>query len=373
MAILVLLGVLGTVVYYVARYSFKTDYEKDLEKALSEKTDSRKAAEEILKPPGAAPEPLLAKVPEAPAARKKNLSEALSNTKESFFGRIRNLFASGMAEADMEALEEILYTSDLGPETVERMMEAIQEKMDRSDVSSLEKVREALREEMHKIFSTIPFFSMENWIEKVDSVGGPYVILVVGVNGAGKTTTIGKLAHWFASQGRTTLVAAGDTFRAAAGDQLKVWSERAQVEIFSPAGVSDPSAVAFDACQKAKSKNFKVVIVDTAGRLHTQKNLMEELAKMKRTVQKVIPEGPHETLLVLDSNSGQNALMQARQFHDALQVSGVVLTKLDGTAKGGVAVGIVNELGLPIQLVGIGEGIADLRPFDSKEFVDSIL
>jgi len=168
-------------------------------------------------------------------------------------------------------------------------------------------------------------------------------------------------------------VAAGDTFRAAAGDQLKVWSERAQVEIFSPEGVKDPSAVAFDACQMSKARGFDVVIIDTAGRLHTQDNLMEELRKMKRVVQKVIPEGPHETLLVLDANSGQNALMQARHFHHILELSGVVLTKMDGTAKGGVAVGLVCELELPIRLIGVGEGIQDLRPFKPKEFVSSIL
>jgi fused signal recognition particle receptor len=197
--------------------------------------------------------------------------------------------------------------------------------------------------------------------------------MIVGVNGAGKTTTIGKLARRIAQSGRKVLVAAGDTFRAAAGDQLKVWTERAQVEIFSPDNVTDPSAVAYQAIERGKTEGVDVVIIDTAGRLHTQKNLMEELKKMQRVMTKLIPDAPHETLLVLDANSGQNALIQAREFNQALGVTGVVLTKLDGTAKGGVAVGLACELGLPIKLIGVGEGIEDLRRFSPQEFVDSIL
>jgi fused signal recognition particle receptor len=195
---------------------------------------------------------------------------------------------------------------------------------------------------------------------------------VVGVNGAGKTTSIGKIAGQLAHSGKRVLVAAGDTFRAAAGNQLKTWTDRAQVEIFSPEGVTDPSAVAFDAVSKGKAQGYDVVIVDTAGRLHTQSNLMEELKKMKRVITKVIPEAPHETLIVLDANSGQNALMQAREFHKALGLTGVVLTKMDGTAKGGVAVGLAHELKIPIRLIGVGEKIGDLRPFSVKEFVESI-
>ncbi len=380
MLILALVGILGTALYYVARYAFKTDYEKDRDEAIAK---ANKAALLTDTSPGEAftaevakglQKPLEPVETLKPEPQEKRLSDALAQTKESFFGRIKNLFgSSGLAETDMEALEEILYTSDLGPQTVERLMEAIQDKMDGSSSSNLEKVRDALREEMHKIFASRTPATLEDWLTKVDETQGTHAIMVVGVNGAGKTTTIGKLANWFASNGKPTLVAAGDTFRAAAGDQLKIWSERAQVEIFSPEGVTDPSAVAFDACQKAKAKNFKVVIIDTAGRLHTQKNLMEELSKMKRVIQKVFPDGPHETLLVLDSNSGQNALIQARQFHDALGVSGIVLTKLDGTAKGGVAVGIVNELQLPIKLIGVGESINDLKAFNPKEFVDSII
>jgi fused signal recognition particle receptor len=201
----------------------------------------------------------------------------------------------------------------------------------------------------------------------------PAVWMIVGVNGAGKTTSIGKMAALLAHGGKKVLVAAGDTFRAAAGNQLKSWTERAEVEIFSPPGVTDPSAVAFDAIAKAKAQNYDVVIVDTAGRLHTQANLMEELKKMKRVMSKVIANAPHETLIVLDANSGQNALLQAKQFHEAIGLTGVVLTKMDGTAKGGVAVGLANELQIPIRLIGVGEKIGDLRPFSAKEFVDSIL
>ncbi len=201
----------------------------------------------------------------------------------------------------------------------------------------------------------------------------PEVWMIVGVNGAGKTTTIGKMAHKLASSGKTVLVAAGDTFRAAAGEQLRVWSERAKVEIFSPEGVDNPSAIAFDACKQAQAKGFDYLIIDTAGRLHTQKNLMDELKKVKRVVDKSQAGAPHQMLLVLDANAGQNALIQAQEFHAALGVSGVVLTKLDGTAKGGMAVAVAAELGLPIQLIGVGEKQDDLRPFNSQEFVDAII
>jgi fused signal recognition particle receptor len=201
----------------------------------------------------------------------------------------------------------------------------------------------------------------------------PTVWMVVGVNGVGKTTTIGKLAAHLAKNGKKVLVAAGDTFRAAAGNQLKAWTERAQVEIFWPQGVTDPSAVAFDAVSKAKAQAYDVVIIDTAGRLHTQVNLMEELKKVKRVIAKVIPDAPHEVLIVLDANSGQNALVQAREFHSSLGLTGVVLTKMDGTAKGGVAIGLSEELKVPIRLVGIGEKIGDLKAFSSKDFIDSIL
>lgn len=348
----------------------------------------------------------------------KPLFSALSNTRDSFFGRIKSVFGSKPAldPNELEDLEEILYTSDLGPQTVQRLLEAVEDRVKSDKTSGFEAIRDALKSEMLEIFEGVDgaqtegnghgnghggngsagvgktghlhvvtsddvagaiHHGSEDYIEGLERLAiwshKPAVLMVVGVNGAGKTTTIGKLARRIAQSGRKVLVAAGDTFRAAAGDQLKVWTERAQVEIFSPEGVTDPSAVAFMACETGRAKAFDVVIIDTAGRLHTQKNLMEELKKMKRVITKQIPDAPHETLLVLDANSGQNALMQAREFHQALGVTGVVLTKLDGSAKGGVAVGLACELQLPIKLIGVGEGIDDLRRFSSREFVDSII
>jgi fused signal recognition particle receptor len=199
------------------------------------------------------------------------------------------------------------------------------------------------------------------------------VFLIVGVNGAGKTTSIGKLSSQMAQEGKKVVIAAGDTFRAAAGEQLRVWSDRAAVEIYHPEGVTDPSAVAFSAIEHALKVKANAVIIDTAGRLHTQVNLMEELKKVKRVITKKIPTAPHEILIVLDANSGQNALQQAKEFHQALGLTGVVLTKLDGTAKGGVAIGLASELKLPIKFIGIGEKISDLRRFSTTEFVDSII
>ncbi len=317
----------------------------------------------------------------------KPLASALSNTRSSFFGRLQKIFGSksALTASELDEVEEILYTSDLGPQTVQRLLEAVQAKLKSGGGSGFEAVRTALKEQMLEIFSTLEtgaktpevHHGSETYLEGLERLAiwdhKPAVIMVVGVNGAGKTTTIGKLSRRLAQSGRRVLVAAGDTFRAAAGDQLKVWTERAQVEIYSPEGVTEPSAVAFKACEQALAGGFDVVIIDTAGRLHTQKNLMEELKKMKRVMSKPLPTAPHEVLLVLDANSGQNALIQAREFHQAIGVTGVVLTKLDGSAKGGVAVGLACELGLPIKLIGVGEGIDDLRRFQSEEFVDSII
>jgi fused signal recognition particle receptor len=310
-----------------------------------------------------------------PFTATKTLKEALSQTEKSLFGRIRTLFSNDSAKRNLEEIEEILYTSDLGPQTVETLMGAVSENLSKSETSNAELVRQVLKSQFENIFhqANIPEPVGNDPMAHLNFASHPSVIMVVGVNGAGKTTSIGKIAGHLANSGKKVLVAAGDTFRAAAGNQLKTWTDRAQVEIFSPDGVTDPSAVAFDAVSKGKSQGYDVVIVDTAGRLHTQSNLMEELKKMKRVITKVIPEAPHETLIVLDANSGQNALMQAREFHKALGLTGVVLTKMDGTAKGGVAVGLAHELKIPIRLIGVGEKIGDLRPFSVKEFVDSIL
>ncbi|WP_413584848.1 signal recognition particle-docking protein FtsY [Bdellovibrio sp. HCB274] len=303
-----------------------------------------------------------------------DLADALRKTEENLFGRIRSLFKSENTTQHLDEIEEILYTSDLGPATVQRLMGALQEKLSRKERADYDTVRDALKEEIKNIFagshSSAPTTGILSKINFAES--GPTVLMIVGVNGAGKTTSIGKISAQLAAEGKKVLVAAGDTFRAAAGGQLKVWTDRAQVEIFSPEGVTDPSAVAFDAVAKGKAQNYDVVIVDTAGRLHTQANLMEEIKKMKRVMTKVIPEAPHETLIVLDANSGQNALMQAKEFHTTLELTGAVLTKMDGTAKGGVAVGLAQELQIPIKLIGVGERIQDLRTFSAQEFVDSL-
>lgn len=303
-----------------------------------------------------------------------DLKKALKNTEENLFGRIRNLFKASPEANHLEEIEEILYTSDLGPATVQRLMAAIEDKLSRKEKADYETVRAALKEEIKAIFGgSLSENFGEGLLAKIRFASeGPTVLMIVGVNGAGKTTSIGKISAQLAQAGKKVLVAAGDTFRAAAGGQLKVWTDRAQVEIFSPEGVTDPSAVAFDAVAKGKAQGYDIVIVDTAGRLHTQANLMEEIKKMKRVMSKVIPEAPHETLIVLDANSGQNALMQAKEFHNALELTGAVLTKMDGTAKGGVAVGLAQELQIPIKLIGVGERIQDLRAFDSQDFVDSL-
>lgn len=314
-----------------------------------------------------------------PIEKNENVGSALVKTKDHIFGRIKNLFRLSESPA-LEEIEEILYTSDMGTQTVSTLMARLDEDLSRNQKRELSAIKDSLRKEILRIFNQVP----EN-LETLDGAAqldlisrikwsqqGPTVVMIVGVNGAGKTTTIGKLSAYFASQNKKILVAAGDTFRAAAQNQLKVWTERAQVEIFSPEGISDPSAVAFDAVAKAKAQNYDLVIIDTAGRLHTQTNLMEELKKVKRVIQKNIPEAPHEVIIVLDANSGQNALLQAKEFNNVLGLTGVILTKMDGTAKGGVAIGITNELKVPIKLIGIGEKISDLRPFSTKEYIDSI-
>ncbi len=328
----------------------------------------------------ALPEPL-AVVPE----KVVSLSQALQKTEENFFGRIKKAFSSNSSEKKkvLDEIEEVLYTSDLGPKTVVRLMDKVSEDLSKSEMMDLAKIKNALESEMNLILS--PVHEVQKNSKTVmdlisKSVSGPTVLMVVGVNGAGKTTSIGKITAQLASLNQKVLVAAGDTFRAAAGGQLKVWTDRANeksteslVEIFWPENTTDPAAVAFDAVTKAKAKNFDYVILDTAGRLHTQSNLMDELKKVKRVMTKVIPEAPHETWIVLDANSGQNALNQAVEFNKALEISGVVLTKMDGTAKGGVALGVVDQLQKPIRLIGIGEKIGDLRIFKQEEYVQSIL
>lgn len=297
-----------------------------------------------------------------------SLEDALKNTQKNFWGRIGDkLSGKTFNSSDLEDIEEVLYTSDLGPKTVQKLFASIESKM--STIQGAESLKTILRDEILGIFNT----ATQGKSAFATNPSGATVWMVVGVNGAGKTTTIGKLAAQASEQGKKVLIAAGDTFRAAADAQLRVWSERANVDIYSPENIKDPSAIAFDATNKGKSGGYDLVIVDTAGRLHTQKNLMEELKKIKRVITKVDASAPHEVVLVLDANSGQNALMQAQEFHDALGVTGVIITKMDGSAKGGVAVGVACDVGLPVKMIGVGEGVEDLRLFSPKDFVASII
>lgn len=359
---LVVLGLLFLVFFFTYRALRRREAPKL--PPVAEKAPEVPVPVEAPAPPAPAPAPAAA--PEI-IEKEVDLRKALRATEENLFGRIKSLFKGGGEEAasHLEDIEEVLYTSDLGPQTVQRLMGALED-LGKAERANFDKVRDVIKNQMEDVFAKLPSNQLHFASE------GPTVLMIVGVNGAGKTTSIGKLSSQFASQGKKVLVAAGDTFRAAAGGQLKVWTDRAQVEIFSPAGVSDPSAVAFDAVSKAKGQNYDVVIVDTAGRLHTQENLMEELKKMKRVMTKVIPEAPHEILIVLDANSGQNALIQAKEYHKALGLTGAILTKMDGTAKGGVAVGLANELQIPIKFIGVGERLQDLRKFSPHEFVESI-
>lgn len=294
------------------------------------------------------------------------LAEKLKNTKSSLWGRLRVAFEGRTESEALDQVEEILFTSDIGPQTVENLLEKIRYDLKSAQLKDFQTVTQALKTEMAQMIEPL-HPSPIRWSAK-----GPTVFLVVGVNGVGKTTTIGKLAALWAQEGKRVLVAAGDTFRAAAASQLKVWSERAQVEIFAPEHTKDPSGVAFEAVQKAAADQFDVVIVDTAGRLHTQGHLMEELKKIRRVLGKALEGAPHEAWIVLDANSGQNALVQAREFHQAVELTGAIVTKMDGTAKGGVIVGLHDELKLPVKKIGVGEKIEDLRNFEPKEFLDAI-
>jgi len=294
------------------------------------------------------------------------LKERLTKTRETFVGRVDQLVL-GKKEIDEELLddlEEILITSDLGVDTTQALIALVQQKVKRRELDNPERLRETLQEEILH-FLEVPALS-DNQTFK------PLIILVIGVNGVGKTTTIGKLAHQYRLAGKKVMLVAGDTFRAAAGEQLEIWAKRSQSEIIRQKEGSDPSAVVYDALKAARARGIDIVLIDTAGRLHTRVNLMEELKKIQRTIQKEFPEGPHQTLLVLDATMGQNVISQARIFNEALAVTGLILTKLDGTAKGGIVVGICQELNIPISQIGIGEKVDDLQPFNPREFVQAI-
>jgi fused signal recognition particle receptor len=296
------------------------------------------------------------------------MKDAVTRTRENLSQRIEEVVSIGkeIDRATLDDLEATLIGADLGNTTTHEVLDKLREKADRKQIRNADELKRLLKEELLAILNA----ANTRPVQKVD--GTPEVILVVGVNGTGKTTTIGKLSQVFRSQGKTVLLCAADTFRAAAIEQLEIWGQRTGTEVIRTKAGGDPAAVLYDALQAASARHSDYVIVDTAGRLHTKTNLMAELEKMRRTAQRIIPGAPHETLLVMDATTGQNGLQQARQFTEAAGVTGIVLTKLDGTAKGGVVVAISRELGLPVRYVGVGEKAGDLIPFNAKDFVDSL-
>jgi fused signal recognition particle receptor len=293
------------------------------------------------------------------------LKEGLTKTKKNLIEKVESIFTGRAIDQEtLEELEELLIMSDVGTKAASEIMEVIREKTRKGEAKDTASVKELLRKEMIAVLGELqPLMVFEK---------KPLVILAVGVNGVGKTTTIGKLASRFRSQGLSVLLAAGDTFRAAAIEQLEIWAQRADTQCVKHQKGSDPAAVAFDAVVAAQNRGIDVVIVDTAGRLHTKTNLMDELKKVRRTIDKAMPGAPHEVLLVLDATTGQNALRQAEIFNQTIGITGIALTKLDGTAKGGIVFAIKRELGIPVRLIGVGERIDDLRDFDPKEFVAAL-
>jgi fused signal recognition particle receptor len=305
--------------------------------------------------------------------KKETLDKGLEKTKQSFLSKLARTIV-GKSKVDDEVLdnlEEVLITSDVGVETTLKIIERIEQRVARDKVLGTDELNKILKEEIASLLEENNSGNSQDFnISKVDNQ--PYVIMVVGVNGVGKTTTIGKLANQFKQNNLKVVLGAADTFRAAAVDQLIIWSERVGVPIVQQGMGADPASVAFDTLQSAKSQNADVVIIDTAGRLHNKVNLMNELSKIKRVMEKVIPGAPHEILLVLDGSTGQNAFEQAKQFSLATDINALAITKLDGTAKGGVVIGISDQMKIPVKYIGVGEGINDLQLFDKNEFVDSL-
>ncbi len=295
------------------------------------------------------------------------LKAGIEKTRSGLMDRLEDVIA-GRKEIDANVLDELEYaliTADIGVKTTEEILETIRQRVDRNQSADAQQVRQLIREHLLEVLEAV-----ERPVPRV--LEPPAVVLVVGVNGSGKTTTIGKLASRFRAEGRSVLLCAADTFRAAAIEQLEVWGQRTSTDVIRQKPGSDPSAVLFDALHAAKARKVDYVVVDTAGRLHTKDNLMAELEKMRRTASRVVPTAPHEVLLVLDATTGQNGLEQARRFTESSGVTGIVLTKLDGTAKGGIVVAIARELNLPIRYIGVGEKAEDLLPFDAEQFVASL-
>ncbi|MBT6965721.1 MAG: signal recognition particle-docking protein FtsY [Flavobacteriales bacterium] len=298
--------------------------------------------------------------------KKEKLDKGLEKTKENVFGKISRAVAgkSTIDELALDDIEEALITSDIGVETTLKIIGKLEERVAKDKYINTAELNDFLKAEISLL--------MKEGYDEIPKVDGPYVIMVVGVNGVGKTTTIGKLAHQFKQQGKKVVLGAADTFRAAAVDQLIIWADRVGVEIVKQDMGSDPASVCFDTLQSAKASGADVVIIDTAGRLHNKINLMNELTKIKNVMAKVILEAPHDVMLVLDASTGQNAIEQATQFTKATEVNSLALTKLDGTAKGGVVIGISDQFQIPVRYIGVGEGVEDLQVFNKNEFVDSL-
>jgi len=302
--------------------------------------------------------------------KQKKLDEGLEKTKSSFFEKLSKKVVgkSKIDDEDLDDIEEILITSDIGVETSLKIIESLEKKVEKEKYINSEELNNILKKEIEELL--VNSSDVDSDVKSDPNM--PYVIMVVGVNGVGKTTTIGKLAHKFKTSGFKVVLGAADTFRAAAIDQLTIWSDRVGVDIVKQNMGSDPASVAFDTLQSAISKNADVVIIDTAGRLHNKVNLMNELSKVKNVMSKLIPDAPHDVLLVLDASTGQNAIEQAKQFSSVTQVNSLALTKLDGTAKGGVVIGISDQLQIPVRYIGVGEGMEDLQIFNKETFVNTL-
>jgi fused signal recognition particle receptor len=343
---------------------------------LEREEEERRAREEAARLARVAEEARLREEEEkrlrAEAEAGRTLAAGLEKTRGGFMARLQGIFGGSrqVDESTLAEMEEILFTADIGVKTATSLLEGARERVKRRELDDPAKLKAALRKEIARIVS----LGGPAGASREFAVGParPRVIMVVGVNGSGKTTTVGKLAAKLGQAGHRVLLGAGDTFRAAAGEQLEVWAERVGAPVVRGKDGSDPASVCFEAVKRGVDEKVDVVLLDTAGRLHTKLPLMDELKKVKRVVDKALPGAPHEVLLVLDATNGQNAIAQARQFHEALGVTGIALTKLDGTAKGGVVIGISDELGIPVRYVGVGEKVADLRPFDPDEFVDAL-